>query len=1047
MKELMYTFHPVEPTVDFPALEAEVLSFWEREDVFRKSVEQRPISKSYVFYDGPPFATGLPHYGHVITSIIKDVIPRFFTMNGYRVERRFGWDCHGVPVEYELEKELDLQGKADIERMGIAEFNEACRGIVLRYTQEWESVVTRIARWVDFRNDYKTMDLPFMETVWWVFKRLWEMGLIYQDYKVVHYSWRLATPLSNFEATLDDAYRERLDPAVTVKFKLDDEDCHILAWTTTPWTLPSNMALAVNPDMMYCRVRTEEAGEKACYVLARDLARFILHDPYEIDDEFDGAQLVGRTYQPLLPYFADLKGEDAFRIIRGDFVSSEEGTGVVHIAPAFGEDDLMVARAEGIPVVNPVDDGGCFTEPVNDFLAMNVFDANPAIIEKLDAEGKLFSHETILHPYPHDWRTDTPLIYRAIPSWYVDVTAFKDRMLANNEKISWYPGHIKHGAFGRWLENARDWAISRNRYWGTPIPAWRCEGCDQMSVIGSIQELKEVSGVPEITDIHRHFVDDIEIGCPQCGDTMRRVPEVLDCWFESGSMPYGQVHYPFENSEWFEENFPADFIVEYTGQTRGWFYTLIVLSSALFDQPPFKNALVHGVLLAEDGRKMSKRLRNYPEPTEIMDRYGADALRLYLMAHPVIDANDSRFDRQSVADTLRRFIIPVWNAFSFLTRYADIENWRPSEGGPPSEARADIGIDRWIRSRAYELSYQVGDALRSYDLRGAVASLLTFVNDLNNWYIRRSRERFWKATWDADKSQAFETLHEVLVLLSKVCAPLTPFAAEVIYKNLTGQESVHLADWPTPDPACIDPQLEGRMDVVRQIASLGLAARSKAQIKVRQPLAKVSVRTNRSLDEEDLGLIRDELNVKQVELLEDVTQYAQVVAKLNPAAVGPRFRAETSRLLKEASAGNFEELPDGRVRIAENDAWVLEREDVEIHYQGKTGYACEASQDLVVVLDVQLTEELEREGLARELVRHIQRLRKVADYRIDERITTGVFTADAEVREVLSTHGEYICAETLSKELMMEDDGEWDASQDIVINRTEVRIAVGAKDD
>jgi isoleucyl-tRNA synthetase len=537
-------------------------------------------------------------------------------------------------------------------------------------------------------------------------------------------------------------------------------------------------------------------------------------------------------------------------------------------------------------------------------------------------------------------------------------------------------------------------------------------------------------------------VDQIDIACAECGETMQRVPEVLDCWFESGSMPYGQVHYPFENQVWFEDNFPADFIVEYIGQTRGWFYTLIVLSSALFDQPPFKNALVHGVLLAKDGRKMSKRLRNFPEPTEIMDTYGADALRLYLMNHPVIDANDSRFDRQGVADMLRRLIIPVWNAFSFLTRYADIEHWRPGEIRVKAEGESQIGLDRWIRSRAYELSYRVGDSLRGYDLRGAVKSLLIFVNDLNNWYIRRSRQRFWKAAWDQDKLQAFETLHEVLVLLSQVMAPLTPFVAEVLYKNLTGEESVHLSDWPTPDRAHIDPQLEVRMDVVRQIASLGLAARAKAQIKVRQPLASVGIRIDQELGDEDLALIGTELNVKQVELLEDVSRYAHVIVKPDPAVVGPQFKGETARIMEEARAGSFDHLPDGRVRIAGNDAWIIQREDVEIKYEGKEGYACEASQGLVVVLDVQLTDALVREGLARELVRHIQRLRKAADFQIDERITTGMFTSEQEVHEVLSTHREFICAETLSWKLQVEDDGNWDASEDLRIKDAEVRLAV-----
>ena len=701
MKKLMSYLHPVPPKVNFAQLEEAIIDFWETNDTFQKSVDRHPVEKSYVFYDGPPFATGLPHYGHIMTSIIKDVVPRFFTMQGRRVERRFGWDCHGVPVEFEMEKELGLNGRADIEAMGVANFNEACRGIVLRYTKEWESVVRRVGRWVDFENDYKTMNPEYMESVWWVFKQLWEKGLIYKDYKVVHYSWRLSTPYSNFEATLDDAYRERQDPSVVVKFKLADEDAAILAWTTTPWTLPSNMALAVHPDMTYVVVSN---GSGETLILAQELVdQNFKEGDYTLQGELKGADLVGRRYEPLLPYFSHLKDEGAFRVLGGEFVSAEDGTGIVHIAPAFGEEDFFVARSEGVPMVNPVDDNGEFTAEVSDFSGQNVFEANPNIIRHLKAEGKLFSQKTIVHNYPHDWRTDTPLIYRAIPSWYVNVSAFKERMLAANQKVAWYPNHVKDGAFGKWLEGARDWAISRNRFWGAPIPVWQCQAtdCSAEVVVGSVAELKELSGKDDIPDLHSHFVDEITFPCPDCGAEMRRVPEVLDCWFESGSMPYGQIHYPFENADWFHDNFPADFIVEYIGQTRGWFYTLIVLSTALFDQPPFLNAIAHGILLGSDGRKMSKRLRNYPDVDEVLTNYGADALRLYLMGHPVIDGNDSSVAEAGMADMLRHFIIPMWNAFSFFTRYADIDGWRPEDRQPDLET----DLDHWIRSRTYALAY------------------------------------------------------------------------------------------------------------------------------------------------------------------------------------------------------------------------------------------------------------------------------------------------------------------------------------------------------
>lgn len=1038
MKRLMSYYHPVEPSVDFAALEQAVLTFWEADETFEKSVEQRPVSNSYVFYDGPPFATGLPHHGHIMTSVIKDMVPRFFTMCGKRVERRLGWDCHGVPAEFEVEKKLNLHGKEDIERLGMANFNEACRSIVLRYAQEWKSMLARIGRWVDMEDDYKTMDSPYMETMWWVFKQLWERGLIYEDYKVVHYSWRLSTPVSNFEATLDDAYRDREDPAVIAKFKLDDEHCFLLAWTTTPWTLPSNMALAVNPIIPYCKVRYTRDGEEACYVVARELVGEIFPEgEYEVESELAGGELVGRTYQPLMDYFASLKGAGAFRIVAADFVSAEEGTGIVHMAPAFGEDDFFAAKAEDIPLVNPVDDSGRFTAEVSDFAGMNVFDANSRIIDKLLSEGKLLSYYTITHPYPHDWRTDTPLIYRAIPSWYVQVTALKDRLLSNNERINWVPSHIKHGAFGKWLENARDWAISRSRYWGTPIPVWRCKDCECQIVIGSIRELEEKSGTDGITDIHRHFIDDIQIPCPQCGGSMSRIPDVMDCWFESGSMPYGQIHYPFENKEWFDANFPADFIVEYTGQIRGWFYTLVVVSAALFDQPPFHNVVVHGVTLGEDGRKMSKRLKNYPDPDELIATYGADALRVYFVNHPLMDAVDAPVQERGVAEAFRQYIIPVWNAFSFLVRYAALDGWRPSEERHPATF-----LDRWIRSRACELSYQIGDAIRGYHLRSCVTLLQSFVDDLTNWYIRRSRNRFWKSERDDDKAAAYETLHEVLVLFSKVTAPLTPFISEVIFKNLTGEESVHLQDWPTPDRALIDTALNRKMSTIRQIASLGLAVRAKAQIKVRQPLSKVSIRTDQSLTEGDLALIADELNVKSVEVMDEVGRYAQPIIKPNPAIIGPRFGRDTPRIIKAAKSGNFEMLPDGRVRIAGNDAWIFDDDVIHVHYEGKPGYACETKGDLVVVLDTSLSEDLRREGIARDLVRQIQTLRKEEDFPLDERIAVGIFTNHKDILQAISEFSDYICAETLAESLVTKQGEEWARSRGMVIDGISVEVAV-----
>jgi isoleucyl-tRNA synthetase len=1042
MQELMSYFKAVKPEVRFSALDEAVLTFWEEQNVFNKSVAQRPIEKSYVFYDGPPFATGLPHYGHIMTSIIKDVIPRFFTMKGRRVERRFGWDCHGVPVEFELEKELGLNGRADIEKMGIANFNEACRSIVLRYTKEWREVITRVGRWVDFENDYKTMDTDYIEAVWWVFKTLHEKGLIYRDYKVVHYSWRLATPYSNFEATLDDAYRERQDPSVVVKFKVEGEDTHILAWTTTPWTLPSNMALAVSPKVDYAKVKNSDGN---VYILAKRLVETHLKEgENEILAEFGGDALVGKVYQPLFPYFRDKKAEGAFQIVSGDFVSDSDGTGVVHIAPAFGEDDFLLSKAKKIPMVNPVDDEGNFSAEVTDFAGKNVFEANSLIIRKLKAEAKLFSEKTIVHAYPHDWRTDTPLIYRAIPSWYVNVTRFKEALLAANQKINWYPQHVKNGAFGKWLEGARDWAISRNRYWGAPIPIWQDEKSGEMVVIGSVAELEQLSGRDNISDLHRHFIDDIEIPAPS-GGMMRRISEVFDCWFESGSMPYGQIHYPFENREWFSENFPADFIVEYIGQTRGWFYTLVVLSTALFNEPPFLNAIAHGILLGDDERKMSKRLRNYPEVDEVIAKYGADALRLYLMAHPVIDGNDSSIEEAGINDMLRRFVIPLWNAFSFLTRYAEIDGWRPGEGfkeGNPVQPLPN-DLDRWIRSRTYALTYEISEALTGYNLRRAVDLLLYYVDDLNNWYIRRSRNRFWKSEKDKDKLAAYETLHEALILLCKVTAPLAPFFTELIYKNLTGRESIHLEDWPEPDQSGIDTDLNEKMAEIRQVTSLGLAVRAKAQIKVRQPLAKATIQMKHRLNPVDIALIADELNVKMVELVGDVSQYTSLTAKPEAAAIGPKFGKETPQIIKAIKANDFELLPDGRYKVAGNDSWLLEPEVINIHYVSKKGFACEVKGNIVVVLDIHLTEALEAEGLARDLVRHLQTLRKEANYRLDERIVAGVISGNERLQRAVSDFESYISFETLAENLVTDNSSNtWDLTDKVKIAEAEVQLAV-----
>jgi isoleucyl-tRNA synthetase len=1034
-------FQPVEPQVDFDALERSVNAFWEAHHTFERSVQERDVADSFVFYDGPPFATGLPHYGHILTSIIKDVVPRFYTMLGKRVERRWGWDCHGVPVEFEIQNQLGLAGRKEIEAYGIARFNEACKSIVLRYTQEWRQVITRIGRWVDFDNDYKTMDTSFMESVWWAFKQLWERGLIYEDYKVVHFSWRLGTPLSNFEATLDDAYREREDPSVVVRFKLEGEaiPTYVLAWTTTPWTLPSNMALAVSATIPYVLIEREEDGRKVRYILAKTLLdQHFKPGSYTLVDEFRGDALRGRSYEPIFPYFQEKRAEGAFRIHLADFVSDVDGTGVVHIAPAFGEDDFELRKREGFPLVNPVDDAGNFTAPVQDYVGMNVFEANPRIVEQLRREGKLFAKKTIVHAYPHCWRTDTPLIYRAISSWYVRVSEHREDLLRANAQINWYPENIKDGIFGNWLANARDWAISRSRYWGTPLPIWRCAACGAVDVVGSIAELEEKSGHKGITDLHRQYIDDLTWACA-CGGVMRRVPDVLDCWFESGSMPYGQSHYPFENREWFEANFPADFIVEYIAQTRGWFYTLVVLSALLFDKPPFSNCIVHGNLLAADGRKMSKRLKNYPDPMDVVRRYGADALRLYLMSSPVITNQDVPFLEEGVRDAMRNVILPLWNAFSFLTRYAELDGWRPDPSAAPAPKSE---LDRWILALVDKLGQEVKAAMLRYDIRGNVALIQNFVDALTNWYIRRSRRRFWRSGDDADKRAAYETLHSVLVTLSKIAAPLIPFVCEVIYKNLTGEESVHLQRWPEPQ-GWEEQELLERMATVREVVAMALSLRGAAQIKVRQPLQRLLVRTDVPLSAGDLELIRDEVNVKEVLLLERTDAYARPLGVVDQRAIGPRFRGDTPKIVAAAREGRFERLPDGTIRVAGNPAWILAPDEIAIHYEAKEGYAAEAQRDTVVVLDLEITEALRHEGLVRDLVRQIQTLRKEADYRLDDRITVGLWSLDDDLRAAVKAFEEYLRAETLCTALVLEDDqGPWDRRERVQVGEAEIEVAI-----
>ncbi|MBN2353890.1 MAG: isoleucine--tRNA ligase [Spirochaetales bacterium] len=993
-------YKPVDPKADFPTMELGVLDFWAKRDIFGKSLRQREKNGEFVLYDGPPFATGLPHFGHFLPSTIKDVIPRYKTMKGFSVPRRFGWDCHGLPVENLIEKELGLNSKTDIEKYGIAKFNEACRASVLRYVKEWRETITRLGRWVDFDHDYKTMDPDYMESIWWVVKSLWDKGLIEEGFRIMPYCPRCSTVLSNHELAQEGVYRDVNDPAVTVKFKSAAEpDTFFLAWTTTPWTLPSNLALALGPEVEYVKVHD---GAEA-YILARERLGAYYKEPDKVEIEWskNGAALKGAAYEPLFPYFADAAKQGAFRVVLGDFVSTEDGTGIVHTAPGFGEDDYAVLKGTGVPTVCPVDAECRFTAEVADYTGVFVKDADKAILERLKAEGRIVKRDRVLHAYPHCWRCESPLVYRAVSSWFVRIEPVKHKMLNANDTIHWVPEHIKTGRFGKWLENARDWSISRNRYWGNPIPVWKCGACGKAECVGSRAELKERSG-KTLTDLHKHFVDEVTFPC-SCGGTMKRIPEVLDCWFESGSMPYAQCHYPFENKAAFEAGFPADFISESLDQTRGWFYTLIALSAALFDKPAFQNCIVSGMVLAADGQKMSKSKRNFTDPAEVIAVYGADALRLFLMSSAVIKAEDLRFSDDGVKEILKSVIIPLWNAYGFFVTYAVIDKAKP-EGAPAEPANP---LDRWILSCAERLVEDVTLGLDGYEIQKAVSPMLEFIDLLNNWYIRRSRRRFWRSGNDADKAQAYGILHSVLMKIVLCAAPIIPFITEEIYRNLrTGAmpESVHLCDFPSADPSKRDLNLEKKMETARRAVGMGRALRSLYGLKNRQPLAAVHLVTQDLAElavlTEMEDLIREELNVKKVKFRRNEEELVTYRVKANFKVLGRTLgkdMKEAAALIEKFTGAQAAALLAGKtVPLAVGGRTVtLDKESVVIQRLEKENLKAANEGTLTVAVDPTLTPELVQEGLVRDLVRGIQNLRKEKNLDVVDRIVLALSGSEA----------------------------------------------------
>jgi isoleucyl-tRNA synthetase len=1010
-----------------PQREKRILDFWEKKQIFEELMELRKNAPRFSFYDGPPFATGLPHYGHLLAGTIKDVIPRYKSMKGYFVPRRFGWDCHGLPIENEIEKAQQLSGAGEIEAFGMANFNEECRKIVLRYTADWEETVFRMGRWVEFKNAYKTMDREYMESVWSVLSDLYQKGLVYEGFKVMPFSAKLGTPLSNFEANLN--YKEVDDPSLTVEFPLvDDEKIVLLAWTTTPWTLPSNLALAVRGDLEYVKVKDKESGK--VYILAESRLGHYFKD-HEIIARFTGDKLVGLAYKPLFSYFVGKVSDGSFTVLADPFVGAEDGTGIVHLAPAFGESDFFVCKERGIEVVCPVDQNGKFTKEVPDFVGLYVKDADKGIIKKLKDAGRVFQHTQIRHRYPYCWRSDTPLIYKAVRTWFVAVEKIKDRLIAANQKIHWVPENIKEGRFGKWLENARDWAISRNRYWGTPIPIWRSESGD-IHVISSVAELEELSG-EKITDLHRHHIDHVTFF--KEGKVYKRIPEVFDCWFESGSMPYAQNHYPFENEKETMETFPADFIAEGLDQTRGWFYTLTVLAVALFDKPAFKNVIVNGIILAEDGNKMSKRLKNYPEPQVVIDAYGADSIRLYLLNSPAVKADDLRFSERGVELVLRQFLIPYWNSYVFFATYAKIYEFKPNPGMKMPQS----DIDKWILSCSQKLVKDVTESLDRYELSEAIAPLVDFIDQLTNWYIRRCRSRFWADLRTQDRDEAFEVLYRVLKTLSKVAAPFIPFLSEEIYLQLRQEDeplSVHHCLFPEYDEALRTRVLEMQMQHVQTVVSIGHSLRKEHKVKVRQPLSSAHVicsdsETLKAL-EEQRHLIAEELNVKHVIFRDDETEFVILSCKPNFRTLGKKVGKKMNALqgiISRFGREQLEELFAGKdmpVEV-EGERIVLTPEDVTLERKVKEGVVAQTIKGVTVALNLELDEALLKEGLAREIVNKINSMRRDEGFDVVDRIVIHMKTTD-RVKECFATYREYICHEVLAKSVHFEEctGTEWD---------------------
>ena len=1066
------TGDPLVPSPNLPQVEEKILAFWEKDDTFRASIAQREGAEEFVFYDGPPFANGLPHYGHLLTGYVKDVVPRFQTMDGKKVDRRFGWDTHGLPAELEAMRELGMNEKSEIEAMGIGAFNAAAQKSVLKYTKEWEEYVTRQARWVDFENDYKTLDLPFMESVLWAFKTLYDKDRAYEGHSVLPYCWKDQTPLSSHELRMDDdVYQQRQDQSVTVTFpfvgekarQLGLEGVKALAWTTTPWTLPTNFSLAVGPEITYVTLPAGPAGAadgtaagEGTYLLAAELVGAYAKElGYEDGEQaiaavgertYAGAELEHMEYTPLWDvYSADREKwgtQNAWIVTVADYVSTEDGSGVVHQATAYGEEDQKVNARYGIPVIVSVDEGAQFLDyfadtALADITGLQVFEANRPIINHLKADGRLMKEASYEHSYPHCWRCRTPLIYKAVSSWFVKVADQRERMLELNEQISWVPENVKHGQFGKWLEGARDWAISRNRYWGTPIPVWKSDDPNhpRIEVYGSLAELEEAFGtLPRDeqgeVNLHRPYIDELtrpNPDDPTGQSTMRRVTDVMDCWFESGSMPYAQVHYPFENVDWFESHYPSDFIVEYIGQTRGWFYTMHVLATALFDRPAFSNVICHGIVLGEDGNKMSKSLRNYPDVRDMFHAYGADAMRWFLMSSPILRGGNLIVDEPKIRDAVRTTVLPLWNVWSFLAMYANAAGEKDASGRPlgyrgQTRYEADDVMDRYLLARTRMLIEEAHAAYTELRIADAAQTIQVHLEMLTNWYVRRSRDRFW-----AGDEQAIDTLATALEALLRVAAPLLPMVTEEIWKGLTGGRSVHLTDWPDAAQFPADEQLVAAMEQVRMVASAGNALRKKEGLRARLPLAELTVVHHEpALLEPFAAIIADELNVKAVRLLDVAGEEAQHMGVeqrlvVNARAAGPRLGKQVQQVIKGSKTGDWSVAEDGTVT-----AGGIELVEGEYTLDLVAGSGADTEGRAIgvlrggdfIVLDTQVTPELEAEGTARDVVRAIQSARRDAGLEISDRIRLTV-DGDESVVAAVCAHQELVAGEVLAVDVQV----------------------------